>query len=187
MQPHVSNKILRELHILPMLSGAPFFQKEDSLLSPLHKCAKCHPRKQGKVYKRRPRSFSSLPLPLLPPVFFTKSTTAAAGYRKLSCHTQAMDIKQAHCPKVSRNIPVSLPVVQRCRWHKPPGSQSSWLSPSSSTLNSSLHLFLLLDDFLRIFKTLFTLFIWSQGCREGTGSPQLRCLSSSSSQGRRDS
>lgn len=87
----------------------------------------------------------------------------------------------------SRNIPVSLPAVQRCGWHKPPRSQSSWLSPSSSTLSSSLPLFLLLDDFLRIFKTLFTLFIWSQGCREGTGSPQLRYLSSSSSQGRRDS
>lgn len=101
-----------------------------------------------------------------------------------------MDIKQARYPQASRSIPVSLPPVQRCRWHKPPGSQSSRLSPSSSssssTLSSSLHVFLLLDDFFRIFNTLFTLFIWSQGCREGMGSPQLLCLSSSSSPGRRD-
>lgn len=99
-----------------------------------------------------------------------------------------MDSKQARYLWASRSIPVSLPPVQqRCRRHKSPGSQSSRLSPSSSTLSSSLHLFLLLDDFLRIFKTLFTLFIWSHSCREGTGSPRLLCLSSSSSPGRRDS
>lgn len=84
-----------------------------------------------------------------------------------------MDIKQARYLRVSRSVPVSLPPVQRCRRHKPAGSQSSRLSPSSSTLSSSLHLFLLLDDFLRIFKTLFTLFIWSPSHRKGTGSPRL--------------
>lgn len=53
MRPHISNNILNELHILPTFPGAPFFQKEYSLLSPLHKCAKSHASK-GRFIKGTP-------------------------------------------------------------------------------------------------------------------------------------
>lgn len=83
-QQHTSNKILNELYVLPALSGTPSHQKEDSLLSPLHRCAKYHLPEQGRFIKETQESqFSALttsPTSIFQPL---KSTTAVAGCRKL--------------------------------------------------------------------------------------------------------